>query len=513
MIERQIVIGLIVSDDFLREIRPGWEPALLEAQTAKIIAPWCVEYFDEFGRAPGKTIETIYFEKLRDGEIPKNVAEDVEESLRDLSEEFDESFNFKYVLKKAKKYFRERSLLLQADRIKEQLDAGELDEAERLASTYRVVSAEISNDLDLGSAGVLAKVKSVFSELSQPIIRYPGLLGKMWNTQLLRAKFVVFSGIEKRGKSYWLLDMAMRGIRQRKKVAFFQAGDMTEVEQLERICIYLAKKPIEESECGVHYVPVIDCVRNQLDICDKEERECDFGPFSGNRWDQKSLPREITMEQLIDAYNDEKDYRPCRNCQEFTERPLGTPWVKKINIRNNLKEKEALEKIEAFFLKEQKHARLSTHPNGTLTVSLIRSTLEKWERENNFIPDAIIIDYADILVPEKTKEFRHGQDQIWRDLRGLSQAKNALVVTATQADSLAYKKYVLDLSNFSEDKRKNAHVTAMYGLNQDKEGREKQIGIMRINEIVKRKGATASVVTVIQDLKQGRPFLGSYRSK
>ena len=151
MIERQIVIGLIVSTDFLQQIRPGWEPALLEAQTAKVIAPWCVEYFDEFGKAPGKLIETIYFEKLREGEIPKNINEDVEESLRDLSEEFEESFNFKYALKKTKQYFRERSLALQADRIKEQLDAGELDEAERLASTYQAVPAEISNDLDLGS--------------------------------------------------------------------------------------------------------------------------------------------------------------------------------------------------------------------------------------------------------------------------------------------------------------------------------------------------------------------------
>ncbi|MCK5022559.1 MAG: hypothetical protein KAS04_00155, partial [Candidatus Aenigmarchaeota archaeon] len=123
MIERQIVTGLIVSTEFLEQIRPSWEAALLEAQTARTIGGWCVEYFDEYAKAPGKIIETIYFEKLRQGEIPKSIAEDVEDSLRDLSEEFDETFNFKYVLDQTKPYFRERSLLLQADRIKEQLDA------------------------------------------------------------------------------------------------------------------------------------------------------------------------------------------------------------------------------------------------------------------------------------------------------------------------------------------------------------------------------------------------------
>jgi len=52
----------------------------------------------------------------------------------------------------------------------------------------------------------------------------------------------------------------------------------------------------------------------------------------------------------------------------------------------------------------------------------------------------------------------------------------------------------------------------MYGLNQDKDGREKQIGVLRINELVKREGGfdTSFIVTVLQRLELGRPFLGSY---
>ena len=68
------------------------------------------------------------------------------------------------------------------------------------------------------------------------------------------------------------------------------------------------------------------------------------------------------------------------------------------------------------------------------------------------------------------------------------------------------------MKNFSEDKRKYAHVTAMYGLNQDPQDREKKIGLMRINEIVVREGdfSNTKEVTVIQNLARGRPFLGSY---
>ena len=67
-------------------------------------------------------------------------------------------------------------------------------------------------------------------------------------------------------------------------------------------------------------------------------------------------------------------------------------------------------------------------------------------------------------------------------------------------------------SYFKKDKRKYAHVTACYGLNQDPKDREKRLGIMRINEIVIREGdfSNAHEVTILQNLKRGRPFLSSF---
>jgi hypothetical protein len=52
----------------------------------------------------------------------------------------------------------------------------------------------------------------------------------------------------------------------------------------------------------------------------------------------------------------------------------------------------------------------------------------------------------------------------------------------------------------------------MYGLNQDVSGHEKAIGLMRINEIIIREGDfdNGNEVTVLQDLWQGRPYIGSY---
>ena len=57
-------------------------------------------------------------------------------------------------------------------------------------------------------------------------------------------------------------------------------------------------------------------------------------------------------------------------------------------------------------------------------------------------------------------------------------------MTATQADAASYKQDTIDSSNFSEDKRKLAHVTGMVGINSSEA--EKEFGLQRLNWIVLR---------------------------
>lgn len=88
-----------------------------------------------------------------------------------------------------------------------------------------------------------------------------------------------------------------------------------------------------------------------------------------------------------------------------------------------------------------------------------------------------------------------------------------MVITATQSDADSYDTDLLKLSNFSEDKRKYSHVTAMFGLNQDKDGREKKLGVLRLNELVIREGefSSSNEIVVLQYLRGGRAYVGSFR--
>jgi intein/homing endonuclease len=309
--------------------------------------------------------------------------------------------------------------------------------------------------------------------------------------------------------TFMLLEFMMRAYLQKRKVAFFQAGDMTEKQQIMRICIYLAKRSNLEKYCGVKYIPVQDCVKNQTDTCNKKIRECNFGIFNE---DELEVRTKTTMEKLIQAYEDNPAYKPCYNCVEWYKKKFGAVWVKKEEIKVPLSAKVSKKLVERFFIKTKRSIKISTHVNGTLTISKINSVLKRWKTENDFVPDIILIDYGDLIVPEIRGEFRHQQNDIWKKFRGLSQEGDCLVVVPTQADSESYTKDRLGLSNFNEDKRKYGHVTAMYGLNQDVSGREKEIGIMRINKIVVREGDFHATheVNVLQRLEIGRPFLGSF---
>ncbi len=518
-LERRIIIGLIVSTEYISQVSRIWDVQYLQSTVAKRLATWCMEYFEKYEKAPFSDIEGIYIEKLRQGNLPKDLAEEIEEDiLPDLSEEYEweDQFNYEYLLDQTKQYFRERHLTLHSEEIRALVDEGNLGEAENLAETYHGRPDNIEVGLDLNSDEALEKVDNAFNQTLQRVVTYPGPLGEMWNDQLVRGGFVALMGPEKRGKTYWLLDIGMRGITKKANVAFFQAGDMTEAQQLKRICIYLAKKSDRQRYCGKILIPTRDCLLHQADKCTHKDREdcekidsefeIEEGPFD--------IRNQLTYSQLETLYKEYNGvYTPCVNCYKHRQ-GYGSIWFREYNTGTPLQAKEAKKVLQRFFYKYKKRFKLSTHPSKTLSIKEIKSILDTWEKQDGFVPDVILIDYADLIAPDTTRmEFRHQQDDIWAKMRGLSEERHCLVVTATQTDAASYEQDTIYLKNFSEDKRKYAHPTAVYGLNQDKKGREKKLGLMRINELVVREGdfSNENQVYVIQCLQIGRPFLGSFK--
>ena len=254
----------------------------------------------------------------------------------------------------------------------------------------------------------------------------------------------------------------------------------------------------------------------ELSLCNKPIRECNFGVFASSDFTEENIKTEVTLDHLKEALIENEDYIPCHNCMEYKRQQWGVPWLEKIHVKGPLEAGQAVHLFQKYFIDKKRKLKLASYPNGALTIPIIRARLRHWERKEGFVPDIILIDYADLLVPTIKQDFRHQQNDIWKNLRRLSQEVRGgiepTVVTATQADALSYDQELLTLKNYSEDKRKFAHTTGFYGLNQDPQGREKKIGIMRINELSLREGDSSidNVVTILQNIKRGLPYVTSY---
>lgn len=129
--------------------------------------------------------------------------------------------------------------------------------------------------------------------------------------------------------------------------------------------------------------------------------------------------------------------------------------------------------------------RILAVPAYNLTVEQLDLELDKLEQNESFVPDEIIVDYADIMKPSDRSDYRNQLDGIWKRLRGLAQKRKAVVFTASQSGRASIDKNV-DSKDIAEDIRKLAHITSMVSLNQTTE--EKKNGVVRLKQLAVREG-------------------------
>jgi replicative DNA helicase len=98
--------------------------------------------------------------------------------------------------------------------------------------------------------------------------------------------------------------------------------------------------------------------------------------------------------------------------------------------------------------------KMEEYSSGRLKPSQLRRRLE-WYRDQGIIFDLIIVDYADIMCPERlTGEIREDSRSIWIDLRDVAFEQNAAVLTATQTNREGAKATVAKGTDVAEDYNK-----------------------------------------------------------
>lgn len=443
--ERRILIGMIVNDTVLGRVSSRWDGSLFAGKPANTLAGLCVDYYRSYSKAPRKNIVNIFSawsEKNQDDESIKFM----DRFLSGLSNEYEMNgeLNPDQVSDAAGRLFNTVRLKRLVDHIQGYLDLGQVDNAELAVTKFSRVEMGVGSGVDLFID--LEAMRSTYArELREPLILYPGDLGNFFGDYLARDNFIIFWGTEKSGKSFFLLDMAYRAMCQRRKVAYFQAGDLSEHQIKDRFLVRAAKHPSRSTQ---------------------EDR----------RW-----PCRVLWPTSIMAPNNEDEFAWVkRDSKEFAG-PINSQenWDEKIT---KIIKRETNSDLSYF--------RLSCHPTKSISVLGIQSILESWEL-HGFHADVVIIDYADILCPVNKQEEKREQVKTTHEhLRQLSQRLHCLLVSASQVNAQSYMKRTLDRSNFSENHLKLAEGTGIIGINQVNE--EKERGVCRLNWIVRREGEYSS---------------------
>jgi hypothetical protein len=422
-LEKRIMVAMIVDPVVLGAIAPKWDKEACKSKWAAIVGSWCVKYFTKYNKAPRQTIWSL-FQSWAEDHSDQETVELIDKFLRGVGDKYKalaREINSEYMIDQASGYFDRNRALKVTSTVEGHIENGDLAKAIKTIEEFRPIELGMGSGIDVLSDK--AAYFRAFEKKSDPVFTYEGDLGNFLNKILLPGRLISFMGREKIGKTRWLVDFSWRAMLNRKRVVFISAGDMSEDEMELLFSVRAARHP-QDSEEEVLY------------------------------------PKKI-----ITGFPSATVTHKIKKFPDGLSRIAG--WKALTAVREN--------KLKT----DQSYLKLFCYPNGSVSIEQITSMLHMLAKRG-WPADIVAIDYADILAAMDGKvETRHQINATWMGMKKLTQSLHCVVVTATQSDADSYGTVLLDLTNFSEDKRKYAHVNAMIGLNATEE--EVEQGLTRLN--------------------------------
>lgn len=423
--ERDLLVGLIVSEKFCREIVPVLNPRLLEIEYARIVAGWIKEFYNNFKTNPGKDILKLYRAKcdeITDEDLQDNVLTFVEKVCSDFDDL--KTFNDEFVMNQSLVYLKCRSLKNLAEDIDAYITSGDVNKAENAVTKYKSVEKNSGKSVSL-----LHNTEAVINSFTQEdevLFEFAGAYGSVVG-KVHREDFISYLAPMKRGKTFALIDAGVVAVQHGLKVLHVSL-EMSETQMSKRYWTSLSGQLNEDND-NINY--------SYFEKTDTEDERC---------WEIKHKIISRKAVSVSQVKNKQKNFRRLFRGGDI---------------------------------------RIWAVPAYSLTVESLDIELDRLDQQENFIPDVVIVDYADIMSPSDKSDYRNQLDGIWKRLRGLAQKRKCAVFTASQSGRASIDKNA-DSKDIAEDIRKLAHITSMIALNQTQE--EKKNGVLRLKQLALREG-------------------------
>ncbi len=428
--ERHILCHCITSTAFLARVagRLGKDP--FRSKDGNQLWSWCEKHLAKYHTAPDREIERIYAAWAANG-ADKDTATRIERLLSSLSEEYGhaDKVNLDFALDQAEKYWNDVRLERLEEELRVRREQGGTEAGLKEVQTFTKLDLHTPPFVDVLSDSEAQR--AALEDKQRVLITYPGPAGEFFADEFAEDSFVAFMAPAKGKKSFWLLDIAWRAMRQGRQVAYFQVGDLSTNQVMRRFHRRAICRPLKASSIRWPVSIIAPQGRDGLPIVE---------------WESREFPEDMDWGVAQRAY----------------KRIAG---------------------------KTGGRIRLSRHATKAIATAGIRNILEAWDREG-WVASVVVVDYAGNLAADDIRA--NPVDQVshtWAMLRQISELRKCLVVTAQQSNKEGFRAWVLTRSHFAESKMILAHVSAFFGINCTPE--EHGQGIIRINTVESREGCRA----------------------
>ena len=426
----------------------------------------------------------------KDSGMSKADSELIGDFLKKLSDQYSEGqgVNADYIRDGAFAYFRKRELEIVIDKTQKLLFIEKVDEAVEAFSNFKKVAYQTSgwfNPFDH------KEMLEVFVDNDEGVFRYPGALGRVVGP-IERDWFVAFLAPFKKGKTWAMQETGVYAMFQGLRVVFISL-EMKKKNLKERFYKRLTALGSRTGE-DIFLIPVFDCEHNQRETCTNPKR----------------TNKEVLADSdgVIPPYDVDNAYRACTYCRDhmITDYKMET-WYETIEVPQ-FTLKGVRQHLDGTKIQYGDMIRFISYPRFLAGIDDIRRDLQILEQHEGFIPDVILIDYADILKMGKGDK-RNEIDDVWKKLASMAAERHCIVFTASQGTRGSIYKSDMSQDDLAEWIGKLGHVDIFMGLNQSP--KEKENKIIRVNVLVHRhKEADEKVsATLLQQLELGQFSLDS----
>lgn len=444
-LERSVVLHSITSTEYLSRVCRMVSPEYFKAPFSKTVYSWASEYYEQFKKAPGRDIQELYI--LHKTRLNSEENDLISVFLSSLNDEYDNNVdNIGFLVKQTEDWASFRALEIARDKINLSLESRDFFSGEQAIAEFKKVKEFSHTSVNaLSDKQAIAKA---FTSDEQFLFRFQGDVGRLIG-DFNRTDFVGFLGFLKSGKSFVLKDCAVEGQKAGHNVLLVNF-EMPEEQVLKRIWQPMLGKPLKSRNVKLPYF--------YKDNEDDEKYHIGF--------DSEYLEGLDPDVEMID-----------RVVKDYTKyHPSGS-------------------------------IRVACFPSMSTTVDDLKTYVKNLAFYEGYVPDIIVIDYADLMLSKVKGEKRHQLSEIWASLRGWALADNICIITASQAGRSASNSDATE-ENIAEDISKMAHVTKMVAINSTKE--ERSDGIRRMAMLATRdEEAIYDQVYVLTCLEMGMFFVDS----